>query len=135
SSVATAMTVGALAAREMLAHGYPKTFAFGVIAAAGTLGILIPPSAPLIVYGALTDTSVLRLFTAAIIPGILLTLLFIIYVIVRAKKSIERSEAASWTERFSALKEASWAILIPISIFGGMYLGIFTPTEAAAVSA
>lgn len=135
SSVATAMTIGALAAREMLAHGYPKTFAFGVIAAAGTLGILIPPSAPLIVYGALTDTSVLRLFTAAIIPGILLTLLFIIYVIIKTKKTIDRSNPATWKERFVALKEASWAMLIPITIFGGMYSGIFTPTEAAAVSA
>lgn len=135
SSVATAMTIGALAAREMLAHEYPKTFAFGVIAAAGTLGILIPPSAPLIVYGALTDTSVLRLFTAAIIPGILLTLLFIIYVIIKTKKTIDRSDPATWKERFVALKEASWAMLIPITIFGGMYSGIFTPTEAAAVSA
>jgi C4-dicarboxylate transporter DctM subunit len=134
SSVATAMTIGTLAAKEMIDKGYPKDMAYGVIAAAGTIGILIPPSAAMILYGAITETSVLRLFTAGIIPGILLTLMFIVYIMIKTRKTIGRQPPATWSERWISARKASWIVLVPIVIFGGMYSGVFTPSEAAAVS-
>jgi C4-dicarboxylate transporter DctM subunit len=134
SSVATALTIGMLASSQMIAKGYPPKMAFSVLAAGGTLGILIPPSGAMIIYGSLTDTSVLRLFAAGIVPGVILILLFILYIVIVSYKTVERHEPASWEERWRALKTASWSFLIPISLFAGMYSGTFTATEAAAVS-
>lgn len=135
SSVATAMSIGKLSSNEMLKKGYPKKFVFSTIAAAGTLGILIPPSTPLIVYGSVTETSVLRLFTAAVIPGILLMLLFLVYIFFKTRKFMDKQERVPWKQKRKSLKSASLVILIPIVMFGGMYTGFFTPAESAAVSA
>lgn len=134
SSVATALTFGALATSHMVSKGYSPKMAFSVMAAGGTLGILIPPSGLMIVYSGLTDTSALRLFTAGIIPGIIVTILFILYIVMISYKRMERQPAASWKERWQSLKSASWGFLIPITIFVGLYSGVFTVTEAAAIS-
>ncbi|SOC37839.1 TRAP transporter large permease [Ureibacillus acetophenoni] len=133
SSVATVVTLGYIASAEMIKNGYPKRLAYGVIAAAGTLGILIPPSGPMILYGAMTQESVSDLFMAGIIPGILLVLLFIVYILAISTK-LPRKEKASMSERIDSLKEIIWVFSIPIIIIGGIYSGIFTVTEAAAVA-
>ncbi len=134
SSVATAATVGMLALPEMLQAGYDRKFIFGMIAAGGTLGILIPPSLSMILYGALTDVSVGDLFIAAVIPGFILTGLFLIYSIVHSyRRGYGGSEKHSWRSRISALKRASWGLVLPPLVIGGIYMGWFTPTEAAGV--
>jgi C4-dicarboxylate transporter, DctM subunit len=134
SSVATVVTLGFVASAEMIKHGYPKDLAYGVIAAAGTLGILIPPSGPMILYGAMTEQSVSALFMAGIIPGILLTLFFILYVVIVYSKKLERQQPATWKERTTSLREIIWVFLLPIVIIGGIYSGLFTVTEAASVA-
>ncbi|MGD8564711.1 MAG: TRAP transporter large permease subunit, partial [Desulfarculaceae bacterium] len=134
SSVATAATVGMLAMPEMLQAGYDRRFTYGLVAAGGTLGILIPPSLSMILYGALTDVSVGDLFIAGIIPGLLLTGLFVAYTVVHARnKGYIRNRPASWNERRTALRRASWGMILPPLVVGGIYLGWFTPTEAAGV--
>lgn len=135
SSVTNAAAIGTIAIPALVQHGYPKEFAAGLVAAGGTLGILIPPSIPLVVYGAIADESVDKLFIAGITPGILLTILISAYsMLVSRQHGYGRTEArASWGERWRASKQ-SWAVLLlPVVILGGIYLGIFTPTEAAAV--
>ena len=132
SSVATAVTIGAMAIPEMLHRGYERTSVLGTVAAGGTLGILIPPSIPMILYGSITGESVGKLFLSGIVPGLLLTLLFIAYVVFRAH-TMPRQQAASWAERFTALRHSIWGLLLPIIVVGGIYTGLFTPTEAAAV--
>lgn len=133
SSVATVVTLGYIASAEMIKNGYPKRLAYGVIAASGTLGILIPPSGPMILYGAMTQESVSELFMAGIIPGILLVVLFIVYIIIISRK-LPRKVKAPMTERLHSLKEIIWIFSLPIIIIGGIYSGIFTVTEAAAVA-
>ncbi|TSI08986.1 TRAP transporter large permease [Lysinibacillus sp. BW-2-10] len=133
SSVATVVTLGYIASAEMIKNGYPKRLAYGVIAAAGTLGILIPPSGPMILYGAMTQESVSELFMAGIIPGILLVVLFILYIIMISKK-LPRKEKVPLTERMQSLKNIIWVFSLPIIIIGGIYSGIFTVTEAASVA-
>lgn len=134
SSVATVVTLGFVASAEMIKFGYPKQLAYGIIAAAGTLGILIPPSGPMILYGAMTEQSVSSLFMAGIVPGLLLTLLFIIYIVVFYSKKLERQEPVPWKERVASLKDIGWVSLIPIIIIGGIYSGLFTVNEAASIS-
>lgn len=134
SSVATVVTLGFIASAEMIKYGYPKELAYGVIAASGTLGILIPPSGPMILYGAMTNQSVSALFMAGIIPGFLLVLLFILYIVLVYSKNIPRRPRATWEERGSALKDVSWVFLLPLIIIGGIYSGLFTVTEAASVA-
>ena len=132
SSVATAVTIGAMAIPEMLKRGYERKAVLGTVAAGGTLGILIPPSIPMILYGSITGESVGKLFLSGIMPGVLLTLLFIIYVVFQSRH-MEKQAAASWAERFQVLRETVWGLLLPIIVVGGIYTGLFTPTEAAAV--
>ncbi|MCR5029885.1 MAG: TRAP transporter large permease subunit [Selenomonadaceae bacterium] len=132
SSVATAVTIGAMAIPEMLARGYKRTVVLGTVAAGGTLGILIPPSIPMILYGAITDESVGKLFLSGVMPGTLLTLLFIAYVVFMSG-DMERQAPATWEERWAILRHAVWGLLLPIIVVGGIYTGAFTPTEAAAV--
>lgn len=132
SSVATAVTIGAMAIPEMLARGYKRTVVLGTVAAGGTLGILIPPSIPMILYGSITDESVGKLFLSGVVPGTLLTLLFIAYVIFMSG-DMERQAPATWEERWTILRHAVWGLLLPIIVVGGIYTGAFTPTEAAAV--
>jgi C4-dicarboxylate transporter DctM subunit len=134
SSTATALTVGIVASTEMVRRGYPKELTYGVIAASGTLGILIPPSGPMILYGAMTDQSVGKLFMAGLFPGLLLALLFILYIMFVFGRKLPKQEPAPWPERWQTLKEASWSMMIPVIILGGIYTGVFTPTEAASIA-
>ena len=132
SSVATAVTIGAMAIPEMLRRGYARTTVLGAVAAGGTLGILIPPSIPMILYGSITGESVGKLFLSGIVPGVLMTVLFIGYLIFRCRH-MKRQSAASWQERWAVLRENLWGLLLPVLVVGGIYTGLFTPTEAAAV--
>lgn len=135
SSPATVVAIGSIVISGMVQHGYPKGFAAGVIANAGTLGILIPPSIVMVVYSAATNVSLGRLFLAGIIPGILLGLLLIAAVYWRARqRGIPLRPRASLREIGSAGLSATWGLLLIVIIMGGIYLGAFTPTEAAAVS-
>lgn len=132
SSVATAVTIGAMAIPEMLKHGYDRKLVVGSVAAGGTLGILIPPSIPMILYGTITDESVGKLFMSGVVPGALLTVLFICY-IVFASWDKPREPRSSHAEKMKSLRENIWGLFLPVIIIGGIYTGIFTPTEAAAV--
>ena len=132
SSVATAVTIGAIAIPEMLRRGYSRSTVLGAVAAGGTLGILIPPSIPMILFGSITGESVGRLFLSGIVPGALMTGLFILYLIF-ACRHMERQNAAPWSERLQVLRENIWGLLLPLIVVGGIYTGLFTPTEAAAV--
>jgi len=131
SSVATAVTVGSVALPEMVRRGYNKRHVLGLLAAGGTLGILIPPSIPMIIYGSVTGESVGKLFVAGIIPGAILTISFMIFSAYQTRHI--KDTPATWSERIEASKKAIWGLLLPIIIIGGIYTGIFTPTEAAAV--
>lgn len=132
SSVATAVTIGAMAIPEMLKRSYDRKLVVGSVAAGGTLGILIPPSIPMILYGTITDESVGKLFMSGVVPGALLTVLFICY-IVFASWDKPREPRSSHAEKMKSLRENIWGLFLPVIIIGGIYTGIFTPTEAAAV--
>ena len=132
SSVATAVTIGAMAIPEMLKRGYDRKLVVGSVAAGGTLGILIPPSIPMILYGTITDESVGKLFMSGVVPGALLTVLFICY-IVFASWDKPREPRSSHAEKMKSLRENIWGLFLPVIIISGIYTGIFTPTEAAAV--
>ena len=132
SSVATAVTIGAMAIPEMLKRGYDRKLVVGSVAAGGTLGILIPPSIPMILNGTITDESVGKLFMSGVVPGALLTVLFICY-IVFASWDKPREPRSSHAEKMKSLRENIWGLFLPVIIIGGIYTGIFTPTEAAAV--
>lgn len=135
SSVATAATIGTVAAPEMISRGYERRFVYGLLAAGGTLGILIPPSIPLIIYGFVTEESVSALFLAGIGPGLGLIALFIAYSVISARffQSCTPLPPAGWAERRQATARALPSILLAAVILGGLYLGAFTPTEAAAI--
>lgn len=137
SSVATAAAIGAIAIPEMEKRGYNRPLTYGSLAAGGTLGILIPPSLIFILYGASVGESVGRLFIAGIIPGTILSLFFIIYIALRTTfnpQLVPRKEIhVSWRERFHSLLSILPIFLIMFLIFGGIYFGVATPTEAAAL--
>ncbi|MBX3607043.1 MAG: TRAP transporter large permease subunit [Piscinibacter sp.] len=136
SSPATVVAVGSIVIAGMVRSGYPKEFAAGVICNAGTLGILIPPSIVMVVYAAVTEVSVGRMFMAGVVPGLLLALMLAGAVWWRAGKlTLTRSERASTAELLRRFKDSIWGLLLLVIIMGGIYGGIFTPTEAAAVSA
>ena len=134
-SVATAATIGVVAIPEMIERGYNKKFVYGLLAAGGTLGILIPPSLPMIVYGFITEESVISLFLAGIGPGLFLIALFIVYSIIYAHLfgGYTPSEKAPWDVRIKSSIKVAPTIALASLILGGIYTGIFTPTEAAAV--
>ena len=134
-SVATAATIGVVAIPEMIERGYNKKFVYGLLAAGGTLGILIPPRLPMIVYGFITEESVISLFLAGIGPGLFLIALFIIYSIIYAHLfgGYTPSEKAPWDVRIKTSIKVAPTIALAALILGGIYTGIFTPTEAAAV--
>lgn len=136
SSPATIVAVGSIAITGMVNAGYQKSFAAGIICNAGTLGILIPPSIVMVVYAAATNTSVGKLFVAGIVPGICLGLILmaVIYVIARLK-DLPAQPKVGWRTVMLAGKEALWGLLLLLIILGGIYSGLFTPTEAAAVAA
>ena len=136
SSPATVVAVGSIVIAGMVRAGYPLGFATGVVCNAGTLGILIPPSIVLVVYGAATETSVGDLFMAGVVPGILLGLLLMVAIYVLAtKRDLPRQPRATMREVLVAGRDSLWGLLLIVIILGGIYGGIFTPTEAAAVAA
>ena len=135
SATATAATFASVAYPEMDRYHYDKKLSTGIIAVAGTLGSLIPPSVTLIVYGMITETSIGKLFLAATVPGLIVTLLFvfIIYVWCKINPSMgPKGERSTWKERWVSLKEVMWVLIIFIIVTGGMSMGLFTPTEAGS---
>ncbi len=136
SSPATVVAIGTIAIAAMRQAGYSKEFAAGIIANAGTLGILIPPSIVMVVYAAATNVSVGRMFLAGVIPGIVagLMLMGAIYVIAR-KKNLPSQPFPSFKVLWSTFAQAAFGMFLIVIILGGIYAGIFTPTEAAAVAA
>lgn len=139
SSVSTAATMGVIAGPEMERRGYGNSLTYGTLAAGGTLGILIPPSIPLIIYGSLTSTSVGKLFMAGFVPGIMTAILFMIttalWVLKSPKIAPSFKDTPSWGVKLSALWGFLPAGCIILAVLGGIYGGIVTPTEAAAVGA
>ncbi|GHV49552.1 C4-dicarboxylate transporter [Synergistales bacterium] len=134
SGAATSATIGMVAYPAMISRGYDKKFTLGLLACGGTLGILIPPSIPMILYGSITEDSVGKLFIAGIIPGLVLTLILIAYAVIRCRTGdFEAMPRKSFRERFDITKKNIWGIMLPFIIVGGIYTGMFTPTEAAAV--
>jgi C4-dicarboxylate transporter DctM subunit len=135
SSVATAATVATVAIPEMTKRGYSKGFTLGLLAAGGTLGILIPPSIPLIVYGVITEESIGKLFLAGVGPGLGLIVLFGIYTVIHAMVTgtQQKVERASGAERAKATWRALPTVGLAVLILGGIYSGAFTPTEASAI--
>ncbi len=135
SSPATVVAIGSIVIAGMRQVGYSKDFAAGVIANAGTLGILIPPSIVMVVYASATDVSVGRMFLAGVIPGLLagFMLMATIYIIA-VRRNLPKGDWQGWGEVAAAGKDASWGLLLIVIILGGIYGGIFTPTEAAAVA-
>ena len=136
SSVATALTVGSAAVPQMLRYGYAPRYAYGVVGAGGTLGILIPPSAPMVLFGVVSDTSIGALFIAGFLPGILMATIFALWCMWSARnQNIEKLPRASLREGALAIRRAFWSLILPPLILGGMYFGVFTATEAAAAGA
>jgi C4-dicarboxylate transporter DctM subunit len=135
SSVATAATIGTVAIPEMTDRGYSRPFVFGLLAAGGTLGILIPPSIPLILYGVITETSIPTLFLAGIGPGLFLAGVFIVYSMIYARFSddFDAAPKASWPVRRQASLMALPTVFLAAAVIGSIYLGIATPSESAGV--
>lgn len=136
SSPATVVAIGSIVIAGMRQVGYTKDFAAGVIANAGTLGILIPPSIVMVVYASATDVSVGRMFLAGVIPGLMAgTMLMVTIYIIAKLRDLPKGEWRGWGEVWEAGTEAGWGLFLIVIILGGIYGGIFTPTEAAAVAA
>jgi len=136
SSVATVVAIGSIILPAMVKQGYPKRFGAGVIITAGSLGILMLPSIPKVIYAISTNTSIGALFLAGLFPGILLTVMLCTTTWVLAKKNgYPRMRKATWGERGKAFKDSVWGLMLVVIIIGGITKGIFTPTEAAAMSA
>ena len=136
SSPATVVAIGSIVIAGMRQVGYSKDFAAGVIANAGTLGILIPPSIVMVVYASATDVSVGRMFLAGVIPGLMAgTMLMLTIYLIAKLRDLPKGEWKGWGEVVEAGTEAGWGLFLIVIILGGIYGGIFTPTEAAAVAA
>ncbi|MBE0530227.1 MAG: TRAP transporter large permease [Rhodospirillales bacterium] len=135
SSVATAATIGTVAIPEMIGRGYNRPFVLGLLAAGGTLGILIPPSIPMIVYGVITEQSIVDLFLAGIGPGLMLSAMFILFSMAYARfgRGFAPVAKAGWDERVRTTLRALPTALLAFVVIGGIYAGVFTPTESAAV--
>ena len=136
SSPATVVAIGSILLPAMVKQGYPKAFGVGVIGTAGALGILIPPSIVMVIYAVSTNSSIGRLFIAGIVPGIMLAvLLMLVTWVVAKKRNYPRMPRASGKELWTAFRESVWGLFLIVVVIGGIYAGIFTPTEAAAMSA
>jgi len=138
SSVATALTIGTVAIPQMLKYGYAPRAAYGAVAGGGTLGILIPPSAPMVLYAVVAEASIGALFMAGLLPGLMLAGIFAVYCMiteVRREKRLGtrhlRPKRASAREMVAAVRQSFWALTLPPFVLLGMYFGIFTATEAA----
>ena len=136
SSPATVVAIGSILLPAMVKQGFPSGFGAGVITTSGALGILIPPSIVMVMYSVATNTSVGQLFMAGVIPGLMLATLLGLTTWYRARKNnYPRLAKASLAQRLNALRESVWGLLLIVVVIGGIYSGIFTPTEAAAMSA
>ena len=136
SSVATVVAIGSIVLPEMVERGYPMRFGAGVITVAGSLGILMLPSIPKVIYAIATNTSIGALFVAGLLPGIMLTtMLCIVTWFIARRNNYARMPKATWGERWRAFRDSVWGLMLVVIIIGGIYSGIFTATEAAAVSA
>ncbi len=136
SSPATVVAIGSILLPAMVKQGYPKSFGVGVIGTAGGLGILIPPSIVMVIYAVSTNSSIGKLFIAGIVPGLLLAAVLLgVTWFVAKKRNYPRMAKASWSQRLAALRESIWGLLLIVVVIGGIYSGIFTATEAAAMSA
>jgi C4-dicarboxylate transporter DctM subunit len=133
SSIATAATVGLVAIPLLQAEGYGDRRSGGFVAGGGTLGIIIPPSIPLILYGVLTETSIGKLFIAGIVPGLIMASLFAVYAMF-SRPSVRTAHTLSLRERMDATKRGTFVLLLPAVIIASIYLGVFTPTEVGALS-
>ena len=135
SAAACAAGIGMIAIAEMTKSGYNRAFSCATIAAGGALGPIIPPSITLILFAGLTQTSVNALFAAGTVPGLLLGLLFMLWSsYVCKKEGYTVTPRATWAERWQGFKDAFWSLLTPVIVIGGMFAGLFTATEAAAVA-
>jgi C4-dicarboxylate transporter, DctM subunit len=136
SSPATVVAIGSILMPAMVKQGFPNRFGAGVITTSGALGILIPPSIVMVMYSVATNTSVGKLFMAGIVPGIMLaTMLGLTTWHLARKHNYPRLAKASWSERLAHFRKSAWGLLLIVIVMGGIYTGMFTPTEAAAVSA
>ncbi|MBL0898583.1 MAG: TRAP transporter large permease subunit [Reyranella sp.] len=132
SSIVTMLAIGAIMYPAMIGAGYNKLFSLGLIASAGTLGIMIPPSIPMILFGIMTEVSITEMFKAGIGPGLLLVMVFAVYSYAMNRNMPTKHWSLSGI--WKALKQGIWAMLLPVILLGGIYSGYFSPTEAAAVS-
>ncbi len=137
SGPATVAAVGSMVVPTMLEKGYSKSFTLALIATAGSIGVVIPPSIPMVIYGVSTSTSISGMFMAGFLPGILIGIALIICCYFYCKKQGWKGDDRRYTlkEKLAAVWDAKWALINPVIILGGIYAGIFTPTEAAAVAA
>ncbi len=136
SSPATVVAIGSILLPAMVKAGFPNKFGAGIITTSGALGILIPPSIVMVMYSVATNTSVGALFMAGIMPGIVLALILGGVTYYRARKfDYPRLPKASWTVRLKTFRESVWGLLLIVIVMGGIYAGLFTPTEAAAMAA
>ncbi|MFN3984086.1 MAG: TRAP transporter large permease [Rhodocyclaceae bacterium] len=138
SSVATALTIGAVAIPQMIHYGYKPRTAYGLVAAGGTLGILIPPSGPMVLYGVITESSIGALFVAGMVPGLLLAAIFSLWCMLDARfgsRGVRTEKRATLREMAAAVRKSFWSLTLPVLVLGGMYTGVFTATEAAGIGA
>jgi C4-dicarboxylate transporter DctM subunit len=136
SSPATVVAIGSILIPAMVKAGFPKRFGAGVVASAGALGILIPPSIVMVMYAVATNASIGALFIAGIIPGLVLATMMGATTFYRAwKGNFPRQPKASWAQRLKAFRDSMWGLFLIVVVIGGIYSGLFTPTEAAAMSA
>jgi C4-dicarboxylate transporter DctM subunit len=135
SSVATTAAIGGLMYPEMVKRGYPKDYSAAVQAIGGTLGIVIPPSTVFVIYGNITGVSVAKLLMAGVLPGVVTGVMLCVYAYFKAKRSNFPKESGFSFKRFLySFKDAVWALIMPLIILGGIYMGVFTPTESAVVA-
>lgn len=135
SSSATIAAIGVILIPAMIKHGYGRNFSAAVQCCSGQLGIIIPPSIPMVLYGVATETSIDKLFRAGILPGLFMALsLIVVAYIISRKRGYSGVAKSSRKEQWIAFREAILAILMPVIVLGGIYGGIFTPTEAAAIA-
>jgi C4-dicarboxylate transporter DctM subunit len=135
SGPATVAAIGTILLPAMARDGYPKGFSIGLVASAGCMGIIIPPSIPMVIYATSSNVSISAMFLAGVIPGLMIGLSLMLVAYYKSKKNSYRGSSRKYSAReiLATLNDAKWALLVPLIILGGIYGGIFTPTEAAAV--